>query len=111
MRRACLLSMLRDPGSSMSEVRIVGTAHVSQKSVEEVREAVLEFNPDVIAVELDPPRYAAVKKQAAAPNVSEVIESGNFNQLLVQWILSYLQRKVGLDVGVEPGAEMKAAIK
>ena len=94
----------------MSEVRIVGTAHVSQKSVEEVREAVLEFNPDVIAVELDPPRYAALKKQAAAPNVSEVIESGNFNQLLVQWILSYLQRKVGLDVGVEPGAEMKAAI-
>jgi pheromone shutdown-related protein TraB len=94
----------------MSEVKIVGTAHVSQKSIEEVREAVLEFNPDVIAVELDPPRYAAVKKQAAAPEVSEVIESGNFNQLLVQWILSYLQRKVGLDVGVEPGAEMKAAI-
>ncbi len=95
----------------MSEVRIVGTAHVSQKSVDEVREAVLEFKPDVIAVELDPPRYAALKKQAAAPNVSEVIESGNFNQLLVQWILSYLQRKVGLDVGVEPGAEMKAAIE
>jgi len=94
----------------MSEVRIVGTAHVSQKSIEEVREAVLEFNPDVIAVELDPPRYAAVKKQAATPDVSEVIEAGNFNQLLVQWILSYLQRKVGLDVGVEPGAEMKAAI-
>jgi len=94
----------------MSEVRIVGTAHVSQKSVEEVRQAVQEFNPDVIAVELDAPRYAALKKQAAAPNVSEVIESGNFNQLLVQWILSYLQRKVGLDVGVEPGAEMKAAI-
>jgi len=35
----------------MSEVRIVGTAHVSQKSVDEVREAVLEFNPDVIGVE------------------------------------------------------------
>ena len=95
----------------MSEIRIVGTAHVSQKSVEEVREAVHEFNPDVIAVELDPPRYAALKKQAATPNVSDVIESGNFNQLLVQWILSYLQRKVGLDVGVEPGAEMKAAIQ
>ena len=31
--------------------------------------------------------------------------------LLLQWILAYIQRRIGLDVGVEPGAEMKAAVE
>lgn len=94
----------------MAEIRIVGTAHVSQKSVDDVKAAIDEFHPDIVAVELDPARYAALKKNMAEPTVSEVIEAGNFTQLLVQWTLSYLQRKIGMDVGVEPGAEMKAAI-
>jgi pheromone shutdown-related protein TraB len=94
----------------MAEIRIVGTAHVSQKSVDEVKAAIEEFRPDVVAIELDPARFAALKKNMAEPSVSEVIEAGNFTQLLVQWTLSYLQRKIGMDVGVEPGAEMKAAI-
>ena len=94
----------------MGELRIVGTAHVSQKSVDEVKAAIEEFHPDVVAVELDPARFAALKKKMADPTVSEVIEAGNFTQLLVQWMLAYLQRKIGMDVGVEPGAEMKAAI-
>lgn len=91
-------------------LRIVGTAHVSQKSIEEVREAVTEFQPDVIAVELDPGRYAVIRKQAKDPSVKDVLEAKNFTQVLVQWILAYLQRRIGLDLGVEPGAEMKAAI-
>lgn len=94
----------------MAEIRIVGTAHVSQQSIDEVRAAIEEFRPDVVAIELDPGRFAALKKSMAGPSVSEVIESGNFSQLLVQWTLSYVQRKIGMDVGVEPGAEMKAAI-
>ena len=52
----------------------------------------------------------ALKKQARDPTVDDVLEVKNFNSLLVQWFLSYLQRKIGVDVGVEPGAEMKAAI-
>lgn len=94
----------------MAEIKIVGTAHVSQKSVEEVEAAIVEFNPEVVAIELDPSRFAALKKQARDPTVNDVLEVKNFNSLLVQWLLAYLQRKIGVDVGVEPGAEMKAAI-
>jgi len=93
------------------ELRIVGTAHVSAKSVDEVRAAIGEFQPDVVAVELDPPRYAVIRKQAKDPSVKDVLEAKNFTQILVQWILAYLQRRIGLDLGVEPGAEMKAAIE
>jgi pheromone shutdown-related protein TraB len=95
----------------MGEIRIVGTAHVSKESVLEVREAIGEFSPDVVAVELDAGRYAGLKKQAQEASVESVLEAKTFTQLLVQWILAYLQRKIGLDVGVEPGAEMKAAIE
>jgi pheromone shutdown-related protein TraB len=94
----------------MAEIRIVGTAHVSQQSVDEVRAAIGEFTPDVVAIELDPSRFQALKRKAADPTVRDVLEVKNFNSLLVQWLLAYLQRKIGLDVGVEPGAEMKAAI-
>jgi len=95
----------------MAEIKIVGTAHVSQQSVDEVRAAVEDFKPEVIAIELDPARFAALKKQGKDPSVSDVLEVRNFNSLLVQWLLAYLQRKIGIDVGVEPGAEMKIAIE
>ncbi len=95
----------------MAEIRIVGTAHVSQKSVDEVREAIEEFSPEVVAIELDASRFKALKQHARDPTVQDVLEVKNFNSLLVQWLLAYLQRKIGLDVGVAPGAEMKAAIE
>jgi pheromone shutdown-related protein TraB len=95
----------------MTEIRIVGTAHVSQQSIDEVRDAIEEFRPEIVAVELDPARFAALKKQGRDPTVNDVLEIKNFNALLVQWLLAYLQRKIGIDVGVEPGAEMKAAIE
>jgi pheromone shutdown-related protein TraB len=95
----------------MSEIRIIGTAHVSSESIAEVREAITSFSPDVVAVELDPGRYAALKKQVQEASVTDVLEAKTFTQLLVQWLLAYLQRRIGLDVGVEPGAEMKAAIE
>jgi pheromone shutdown-related protein TraB len=95
----------------MVELKIIGTAHVSAESVREVQAAVQDFLPDVVAVELDAGRYAALKKQVQEASVSDVLEAKTFTQLLVQWILAYIQRRIGLDVGVEPGAEMKAAVE
>ncbi len=112
----------------MTEIHIVGTAHVSQKSIDEVREKVDAVDPDVIAIELDPGRFAALKQQMreakdlelgilptdevkpVAPEVKSLLK-GNFTLMLVQWILAYVQRKIGMNVGVEPGAEMKEAIR
>ena len=36
---------------------LVGTAHISQKSVDEVRETIERYKPDVVAVELCKRRY------------------------------------------------------
>ena len=94
----------------MSEIRLVGTAHVSQNSIDEVRLAIEEFQPDVVAVELDRGRFAAIKKEGKPPEMDDILKGGNFNETLVQWMLAYIQRKIGMDVGIEPGAEMLAAI-
>lgn len=95
----------------MGEIRLVGTAHVSQKSIDEVKAAIDEFGPDLIAVELDRGRFESLRKQAPEPQVSEILKGGNFSQVLLQWLLAYLQRRIGMDVGIEPGAEMLAAIE
>ncbi|MBO8180679.1 MAG: TraB family protein [Archaeoglobus sp.] len=91
---------------------IVGTAHVSKKSVEEVREVIENERPDAVAVELCPRRYhALVHGQREEVSIAEVIKSGNVFMLIFQLILAYFQRKVGEETGVKPGGEMLAAIQ
>ncbi|BBL67680.1 TraB/GumN family protein [Methanoculleus chikugoensis] len=95
----------------MTEIRLVGTAHVSQKSVEEVRSAIEEFQPDIVGVELDRGRFISLTQETAEPSVAEILKGGNFGQLLVQWVLTYIQQRIGAETGVKPGAEMIAAIE
>ncbi len=95
----------------MAEIRLVGTAHVSQKSVEEVRSAIEEFQPDIVGVELDQGRYVSLTQETTEePPVTEILKGGNFGRLLVQWVLAYIQQRIGAETGVKPGAEMLAAI-
>ena len=53
---------------------LVGTAHVSKASVEEVESAIEEYKPDVVAVELDEKRFEVLtNKQKWEEILSEVI--------------------------------------
>lgn len=91
---------------------IVGTAHVSKKSIEEVSEVIETEKPDAVAVELCPKRYRVLVQGVRDEiHITDVIKKGNVFLLLFQLILSYFQRKVGEEYGVKPGAEMLAAIE
>ncbi|HEC57600.1 MAG TPA: TraB/GumN family protein [Candidatus Syntrophoarchaeum butanivorans] len=92
-------------------IRIVGTAHVSERSVREVRDAIEEVRPDVVAVELCRARYRALKGDVEEISIKDVIKSGNIYLLLLHYLLAYVQRKIGQELGVEPGADMLAAIE
>ncbi len=91
---------------------IIGTAHVSKRSIEDVNEIIEAEKPDAVAVELCPRRYKAlvhgIKEDIP---VTDVIKKGNVFLLIFQLILSYFQRKVGEEYGVKPGSEMLAAIE
>ncbi|RZN62249.1 TraB/GumN family protein [Methanonatronarchaeum sp. AMET6-2] len=92
------------------EIHLLKTAHVSEKSVKEVEEAIDNLEPDVVAVELDIPRYKSIKGEETEISVRDMLK-GNVFIFLFQMLLSYLQNRIGADLGVEPGAEMKRAIE
>ena len=95
----------------MADIHLVGTAHVSQKSVEDVRSAIEEFRPDIVGVELDRGRFMSLTQEMAEPSVTDILKGGNFGRLLVQWVLTYIQQRIGAETGVKPGSEMLAAIE
>ena len=44
------------------DLRLIGTAHVSTKSVEIVKEQIAEYEPDIVAVELCNSRLSSLKE-------------------------------------------------
>ena len=100
-------------GLQSHEIIIVGTAHVSEKSVQEVVSKIEETRPDIVAVELCPARYRALIGQEVEKEIkiSELLSGGKIFFFLVQLFLAYIQRKIGEEMGVKPGSEMLAAIQ
>ncbi|HPB47592.1 MAG TPA: TraB domain-containing protein, partial [Exilispira sp.] len=60
------------------EIILIGTAHVSDRSVKEVREAIEEYKPDSIAVELCQSRFDSLKDKNRWENLDiiKVIKQG-----------------------------------
>lgn len=104
---------ISSPTGERHEIIILGTAHVSEKSVQEVTKAIEESRPDIVAVELCPARYRALTGQEEEQEIkiSELLSGGKLYYLLVQWFLAYIQKKIGTELGVKPGSEMLAAIE
>lgn len=92
---------------------LVGTAHVSKQSVEEVREVILREKPDRVCIEIDESRYnSLVKKQHWQNlNISQVLRERKGFLLLANLVLSSFQRRLGLEIGVSPGQEMLTAVQ
>jgi pheromone shutdown protein TraB len=93
-------------------VTVVGTAHVSEHSVEEVEETIERERPDVVAVELDETRYKRLKgEQPDDIDAKELISGRTMYQFLAYWMLSYIQARLGDRFDIEPGADMLAAVE
>ncbi len=93
------------------EIIIIGTAHVSNKSVEEVNYVIERERPQIVAVELCAKRYHALRGNVPEElSIRDILKGGNLYFVLVQWLLAFAQKKIGADVGVKPGAEMLSAI-
>jgi len=92
-------------------IRLIGTGHVLEKSVKEVEEVIAREKPDIVAVELCEARYKALKGEMDAFSPKELLSAENPFLILTHWLLAYVQRKMGKELGIEPGADMLAAIK
>ena len=103
MRRECLT--------------IIGTAHVSEESVNEVKDTIYEQHPDIVAIELDRGRYTKMKKKMMGVeedetiSISSIIKENKVGLFFTSTLLGYFQSKIGDDVDVAPGSEMIGAIE
>ena len=95
------------------EFKIIGTAHVSRESVEEVKNIISEEKPDMVCVELDQARYNSITQNDtwSKLDLSKVFKEGKAFLLIANLVLSSFQRRLGNQLGVKPGDEMKIAVE
>ncbi len=94
------------------EFVLLGTAHVSRASADAVR-SILELEPfDAVAVELCESRFRSLRNPEAFRDLDlfQVIRQGKAGLVAANLALSAFQRRLAEQFGIEPGAEMKAAI-
>ncbi|RHX83490.1 TraB/GumN family protein [Leptospira stimsonii] len=94
-----------------TSVTILGTAHISQKSIDEVQRIIREEKPDTICVELCNSRMRSVKDSEhwKKLDIFKVFKERKMYLLLSSLILSAFQKKLGKG-SIRPGDEMRMAI-
>ena len=92
---------------------LVGTAHVSQESVELVREVIARERPDAVCVELDARRLEALSQRTRweGLDLREIIRKRQLTTLLLNLVLASYQKRLGMKLGVMPGSELLAAVE
>lgn len=95
------------------EILLLGTAHVSKESAEEVREVIENEKPDSICIELDAQRYESMKnpKKWEDTDLVEVIRKKQAFLLLANLILSSYQKRMAEKLDSEVGKEMSTAMQ
>ncbi len=94
------------------EIVLLGTAHVSQESIDDAISLIENQQPDCVAIELDSGRYASMQDPESWKklDIVKVLKEGRGFMMIANLVLSSFQKKIGSDMGVKPGDEMRAAI-
>ncbi len=95
------------------KIILVGTAHVSKDSVNEVKEVIEVEEPHTVCVELCKSRYISIydKDRWSNMDIVKIIKEGKSLLFLTNLILSAYQKKMAKQLGVKPGQEMMQGIE
>ncbi|MGD6965772.1 TraB/GumN family protein [Rossellomorea vietnamensis] len=90
------------------EFILIGTAHVSKKSAEQVKEVIEREQPDAVCVELDEPRYQSIMdgNKWKEMDIFKVIKEGKASLLLMNLAISSFQKRMAKQFGINAGQEM-----
>lgn len=93
-------------------ITLLGTAHVSRASAEQVKALLATGHYDAVAVELCPSRYHALINPDALSRMDlfEVLRKGKAAMVTASLALAAYQQRIAEQFGIEPGAEMRAAV-
>jgi len=96
----------------VDRIILVGTSHISESSVDEIKDVIEKYNPDVVGIELDTRRFKSLmsttKEEKQVYSYKKIKELGTFGFLFAQ-LAGFVQKKVGGQVNVDPGVDMKGA--
>jgi pheromone shutdown-related protein TraB len=95
------------------EITLLGTAHVSRSSAEAVQELLATGKFDAVAVELCPGRHRALVDPDSLErmNLFEALRTGRAPMIVANLALGAFQQRLAEQFGIQPGAEMRAAIE
>ncbi|HLR67624.1 TraB/GumN family protein [Virgibacillus alimentarius] len=90
------------------EIILIGTAHVSKHSAEQVKEVIEKEKPDTVCVELDEQRYQSIqnKNKWRDMDIFKVIKEKKATFLLMNLAISSFQNRMAKQFGISPGQEM-----
>jgi pheromone shutdown-related protein TraB len=92
---------------------IVGTAHVSRESEQQVKDIIQQEQPDTVCIELCPSRYQSIrqKERWQQTDIVKVIKEKKSFLLLSNLLLASFQKRIAKKFDINPGAEMIKAIE
>lgn len=95
------------------EFILIGTAHVSKESAEEVKAVIEQEQPDAVCIELDQQRYESIVdgQKWKDMDIFSVIKNKKTTLLLMNLAISSFQKRIAKQFNIEPGQEMIQGIK
>ncbi|MGX9932684.1 TraB/GumN family protein [Virgibacillus salarius] len=95
------------------EYILIGTAHVSKHSAEQVKNVIEAEKPDAVCVELDEQRFQSVQDGNSwrEMDIFKVIKEKKATLLLMNLAISSFQKRLAKQFGINPGQEMIQGIK
>lgn len=95
------------------EIILVGTAHVSKRSAEQVKQVIEAEMPDSVCIELDEQRYQSIldKDKWKKMDIFKVIKEKKATLLLMNLAISSFQNRIASQLGIQAGQEMLQGIE
>lgn len=95
------------------EIILIGTAHVSKQSAEQVKEVIEQERPDSVCIELDEQRYQSITdgNKWQETDIFKVIKQKKASLLLMNLAISSFQKRMAKQFGINAGQEMIQGIE
>jgi pheromone shutdown-related protein TraB len=95
------------------EIILIGTAHVSKQSAEQVKEVIERERPDSVCIELDEQRYKSIMEgnKWKEQDIFKVIKDKKASLLLMNLAISSFQNRMAKQLDTKPGGEMIQGIE
>lgn len=95
------------------EYILIGTAHVSKHSAEQVKEVIDTEQPDSVCIELDEQRYQSIMdgNKWRDMDIFQVLKDKKASLLLMNLAISSFQRRMAKQFDINPGQEMIQGIQ